>query len=356
MEYSNYTYPLLEKVFSAYAANHKDVKNMYLVCCQHLLEPQLKMFIKFIEFGFDPNKIFSLGKIYSTNDEILLELQKMGIKAIQPAFENTSFDVEHKKNCEQLLQLIPDESSCVVLDDGGQLIQSSMEANIKVIFAIEQTSSGFRKLEHRDIPFPVINVARSPTKLTKESPLISKDIFDRILIYISKYRIVNPSICIIGLGPIGSSLLKDFKNAQFIVDGFDIALGHTDLLQLIKETKPNIIIGATGTSVLTKNDIDEIVNDQPIYIASASSSDREFPVSEFRHKELVRSDVIYKNITFLNNGFPLSFSTGKRNEINPKDIEKTICLLMGSVFYGLDRADMNNGFIDVPSQIENLIN
>ncbi len=355
-EPNKYLYPILEKVFLNYISLPHKVDDLFLVCCQHLLEPQSKMFERFIKFGFKPEKIFVLGKIYSTNKEIFFELNKLGIKVMQPDFQGGSFDKEHKKNCETLADLIPPNAQCVLLDDGAQLIEAFINKNKKVLFGVEQTSSGFRKLENKMIPFAIVNVARSTTKLVQESPFIANDLFERINLYLKNQKIENPSILIVGLGPIGKSLLNIFNNKNYIVEGFDIILGHKDLMSSINRIKPNIIIGATGSSILNKEDIFNLISDKSIALVSASSSDREFPVFEFRSTKEIHIDVKYKNITFVNNGFPLSF-TGNRNEILPIEIEKTICLLMGSVFDGvIGKISNNNGLVDVTESLDKLIN
>jgi hypothetical protein len=223
---------------------------------------------------------------------------------------------------------------CILLDDGGQLIETFINEGRNVLFAVEQTSSGFRKLESKKIPFPVINVARSETKLVKESPFIANDIYERVNLYCGKHSIKNPKILIVGLGPIGKSLQSTFRENNFEVEGFDIAHGHIKLIESIKSTNPDIIFGATGSSILIKEDIESLVSEKKIYLISASSSDREFPVSDYRTSNQVHSDVLYKNFIFVNNGFPLSFY-GLRNEIEPQGIEKTICLLMSSVLGGV---------------------
>jgi S-adenosylhomocysteine hydrolase len=195
-----YSYPLLQKVFEHFnKLPHEKVEDCYLVCCQHLLEPQLKMFQYLIRFGFNPEKIIVLGKVYSTNTGILKELDNLGIRTYQPEFLGTSFDKEHEKNCHVISNLIPKNNKIIILDDGGQLI-ISLSANKNVIFAVEQTSSGFRKLENKKINFPVINVARSNTKLVQESPFIARLCYERIKDYLLDKNIKNPSIIVIGLG------------------------------------------------------------------------------------------------------------------------------------------------------------
>jgi S-adenosylhomocysteine hydrolase len=351
----DYNYPLLRKVFNHYKGHNIDLTDIYLVCCQHILEEQKKMFELFIDFGFKPNKIIILGKVYSTNPGVLNEIRLLGINALQPEFSGVSFDEEHINNCGTILSLIPKDAGVVLLDDGAELIKTFIEAQRRVLFAVEQTSSGFRKLENDQLPFPVVNVARSMTKLVQESPLIARLCFERINNYLSDQKIINPLVLVVGLGPIGESVLQVFEQNNFIVVGFEIKLGHHDLVSFIQNKKPDIIIGATGSNILSRNEIEQIISEKPIYLVSVSSSDREFPVVFFRKGKEVHDDVLYKNLIFLNNGFPITFK-GNRNELTPLEIEKTLCLLGGSVMDGVVNRVENIGLVNVSEDLERLIN
>ncbi len=350
----DYSYPLLAKVFNHYKTS-EIVGDIYLVCCQHLLEPQLVMFKKFIEFGFSPEMIIILGKAYSTNLEIAEELKKLGVYVVQPVFNGNSFDEEHKKNCETILDLTPSDSKVIVLDDGGELIKTFANANRNVSFAVEQTSSGFRKLESERFNFPVINVARSATKLVQESPLIARHCFERVKEYLETKNVINPKVLVVGLGYIGEAIKQIFEQKGFVVNGYDTKHGHSDLTAVITDTSSNVIIGASGSPVLEKGDIEKLVSNTPIYFMSVSSSDREFPVISFRKTKEVHADVMYENITFVNNGFPVTFK-GNRNELTPIEIEKTICLLAGSVLDAVVNGVQGNGLIGVTQELEMQIN
>lgn len=349
-----YSYPLLEKVFNHYGKN-STASEFYLVCCQHLLEPQLKMFERLLSFGFDPAKMIVLGKAYSSNKEVVVSLGEKGIKVFQPQFSGISFDEEHKNNCKNLLDLLPDGVTCIVLDDGAELIKVFAESDRKVLFAVEQTSSGFRKLEQENISFPVVNVARSATKLVQESPLIARLCFERIKNYLDDKEVINPTLVVVGLGAIGEAILQVFKQAGFKVEGFDTKHGHTDLPAFIQKIKPDVVIGATGFQILGNADIESLVSEKPLYLISVSSSDREFSVAAFRTGSEVHSDVVYKNIVFANNGFPITFK-GNKVELTPIEIEKTICLLGGSVAHGVLHPFDQVGIVEVPKELENLIN
>ena len=57
-----YSYPILNRVLNYYKSSNVDFSNKKIYACMHLLEPQLKMFELFIEFGFMPNNINVIGK------------------------------------------------------------------------------------------------------------------------------------------------------------------------------------------------------------------------------------------------------------------------------------------------------
>jgi hypothetical protein len=114
----------------------------------------------------------------------LHELESKSFKISTPVFNPTiSFDISHAENCirefDTLLSSIHSPSKIIILDDGGALLNvvnnafKSIPSHISIV-GIEQTSSGFRKLEYSQLHFPIFNVARSAIKLVKESPLISK--------------------------------------------------------------------------------------------------------------------------------------------------------------------------------------
>jgi hypothetical protein len=351
----DYSYPLLRKVTGYYEKIPHNVKGVYLLCCQHLLEPQMHMFDELIRFGFSPEKILILGKAYSTNGEILFELNKMGIRAIQPAFSGTAFDEEHKNNCRTLMEMVPSNAGCVLLDDGAELINLFLESGRKPGFAVEQTSSGFRKLEGKTLLFPVLNVARSTTKLVQESPLIARHAFERIRKYFEDKAIPKPKILIVGLGPIGEALREVFGENAYDVSGFDIKDGHVDLVANITSQRSDVIIGATGTSILNIKELEGLPQDKQVYLISMSSSDREFPVAFCREgKTETHIDITYRNLTFVNNGFPISFM-GNRLESTPVEMEKTMCLLGGAVMYGATMV-LTAGLLELPEDLERLIN
>jgi hypothetical protein len=352
----SYEYPKLHKVFDLYRDLPPQIPEFHLVACQHLLETQLEMFKLLISYGFKPQNMHVLGKIYSTNTEILGELKDLGIQMYQPALSLEGFDLQHRANCLYMLDSVPEGQKIIVLDDGGELLSVFNESDraTDVLAGIEQTSSGFRKLEKTTLNFPVFNVARSHIKLTLESKIIADLCTSRIKECIEIHNIEEPQILVVGLGPIGENVRRLLKES-YSVQGFDSSLGHTDLIKTIIDTKPNIIVGATGFPIMTSEDIERFANHTPLYLISVSSSDREFPVSFFRNGSTsLHADMKYKNITFVNNGFPITFK-GNRIESPLEGMENTMGLLLGSTLEAITKTPMTIGFINVPQGVIDIL-
>ncbi len=368
---SNYNYPLLEQITKVYEDKKDTYTNVYLLVCQHILEPQSKMFELISEFSIPKENIYIFGKIYSTSNEIYNELKDDGFNISQPSFNSQiSFDQEHAQNCKnefvQFLSKVKSPSKIIILDDGGSLlnvVQDSFELIPKdvSVVGIEQTSSGFRKLENANLNFPIFNVARSSIKLIKESPIIAYLGFKRIKEVFDLHNIQEPRVLVVGLGPIGSNTITALENENYFTLGYDIA--HHDQIELhdlIKKNNINVIIGATGSTIVTDDEIIKIKeeNTHNIYLISMSSADREFPTVYMRENGLstneIHSDVTWDNLILINNGFPLTFK-GNRLESTEEEIERTIALLYGSVLESIVSDIKQKGFIEVPEKIINLL-
>ena len=362
-----YDYPKLSALKDYFSVLNKDEKIKYdevkIFACQHILEPQKVMFEKIIELGIKPPNIFLLGKIYSTNFEILDELKRVGINAYQPGFDQSlPFDIQHKKNCEEIFSKskLENGNRIIVIDDGAQLLEIFNETKHDNVVGIEQTSSGFRKLEKIALNFPVFNVARSRIKLEQETPLIVSLGQKRIKEKILEWKLEKPNILIVGLGPVGKEMTKTLKNEGNVFK-YDISEGEKNIIDLILKNKVDVVIGTTGSRILSHDEIVKINHllNKKIYFISMSSSDREFEIWKLRDifikTSSVHADIFYGNITIANNGFPITFK-GNRFESAPKEIEKTICLLFASVILGIiEKNNLANGLTNIPEKIEKLI-
>lgn len=371
-KFMTYTYPLLKEITEQYALKQKSLESVYVLACQHILEPQAKMFDLISDFGIPKENIYIFGKIYSTSNEVLNELLQDNFKVSEPVFSpEMSFDVEHNENCKNelktFLSSIQSPSKIIILDDGGELLKvlndnfESISSNISIV-GIEQTSSGFRKLEHTQLHFPIFNVARSAVKLIKESPLIADLGCRRIVDVINQYSISEPRVLVVGLGPMGSNTLTILNNKGYFTLGYDIAhQDKTELIELIRNNKINIVVGVTGTNILSEKQLQEIkdILDYDLYLVSMSSADREFPTTYIRKNGTtptgVHTDVVWDNLILVNNGFPITFK-GRRFESTPEEIERTIGLLYGSTLEAIVK-DVNTqkGFLEVPTVVTDIL-
>jgi len=362
----SYEYPLLEKITDLFKDQSKDAFGSIYICgCQHVLEPQGKMFELLSDFGIPKSNIYILGKIYSTSKEILGELKDKGFRVEQPIFNlQKTFDEQHVANCTNLfsnfIKNVPEGSRVIVIDDGADMLNvfNKNYGDIKdkfTIIGIEQTSSGYRKLEKEKLYFPVLNVARSPIKLDKESPLIARLGCDRINEVIKTYSIKEPRILVVGLGPMGNNVLLILKEEGYFVIGHDTQINYQgEIVDLVSQNMINIIVGVTGSSLVSQEQVEKLNSatlSEKLYLISMSSSDREFPSAFLRQYSAINapthSDAQWNNIVLVNNGFPITFK-GKRYESTPLEIEKTIALLYGSTLYASLNNISGNGFIDVP--------
>lgn len=368
---NNYEYPYLKKISEIYDTN-KSSENVYILACQHLLEPQEVMLDLISDFGVSKGNIRIFGKIYSTSIEIYEELVDNNFSVLKPNFDPLkSFDEQHYENCKKelidFISIVKPNSRLIILDDGGELLKvvndlfTMIPSNVSV-FGIEQTSSGFRKLEDTKLKFPIFNVARSAIKLEQESPLIADLGCSRIIDVFEKYSIKFPRVLVVGLGPMGNSTYSILKEKGYPVYGYDI-LQHDEkeIINLIQEQELNIIIGATGKNIVNESQLEDIKNkvDEKIYLISMSSADREFPSVKIRERGIlnknVHGDVVWENIILINNGFPITFK-GKRYESTPQEIEKTIGLLYASVLEAVvSKEILKNDFIEIPEKINKLL-
>ena len=352
-----HTYPLLERVSELY--EEVELGNVLILACQHLLDPQKQMFKHLIELGLKPKKCVIVGKNYSTNVEVMQELQDMGCVVAPFSHEFNplqSFDIWFEEKLNAFIEAeiskrpMKKYSKVLILDDGGfmHLVADRLCGKLPNIVGVEQTSSGHHKIQAANIQFPNISVARSYHKLMFESPFIGENGHKRIMHHLRKCGKSDPNILVVGLGHIGRQtagrlfVLEKFRGVAIDPNIDELRRsdkpglkGVFDLVLKERMLKPNelkqglsefdLIVGTTGSPVLTNSDI---VNLHPnVSLISMSSSDREFPAVPFRYSggEL-HQDYVLDGRTLVNGGFPITFD-GTRDAMPPQQIELTIALL-----------------------------
>jgi hypothetical protein len=352
-----FVYPLLKRVSEIFA--DADLGDVLLLASQHLLEPQREMFRLLLKARLKPENCIVIGKVYSTNQGVMEDLSNMGCVVAPFSLEFDPLQSFDKWFEEKLRYFIESELNkrnlasyrkIIILDDGGflHLVAKDLLYGRGNVVGIEQTSSGHHKIKTNGVTFPCLSVARSFHKLTLESPLIGRCGYERIIRHLTKRGKRNPKILVKGLGPIGQQTSGQFfvannyngyaTDLSFSGQRFGIGLmqllrNKGRLLEVKEATQRleefDVVIGATGSSTFTENDIERFHPE--VSLISMSSSDREFPSVPFRRNGGGPHDDYYLGRRCLvNAGFPITFY-GWPNEMPPQQIELTIAQLMMNV-------------------------
>lgn len=339
----------------------KDVQlnNVLLIASQHILETIRVMFGSFISKGLKPENIFLIGKCYSTNDEVMKRFQNMGIN-VSPKSDSfdsyTSFDEQFEVYTTEFLEEIKNKvntkkfDKVIILEDGGNLLPKAelIFEDRSNFIGIEQTSAGYERLKNIKLDFPVINVARSYTKLEIESPIIAESVLQRIELFLKNKKNKPKKVLIIGGGAIGRSLQERIKDI-FEVKVFDTIRELSDfngeVNSILKDF--DMIIGCTGKNILDIDTYSYLKKD--CILISASSSDREFSAVTLRKmcKKIAHchEDLEINGLTLTNCGFPINFDGGEISA-GPQDIQITLALLFSSICLAVSKK-YENGLVEL---------
>jgi len=364
MEYE--TLPLLD--YSKSLFDGIDLSKILLIASQHILESQRIMFEYLIEKGLKPSNIFLVGKCYSTNQKVLERFKQRGIYISLNSikFESyLSFDKQFDSSTKELLNFvknkvnIKDYERVVILGEGGSLLSQTSEIfeDTSNFVGIEQTSAGYEKLKNLKFKFPIINVARSKTKLKVESPMIA-DAGIKIMKRELKNLNLNPKkILILGSGAIGNALYKKLKS-NYEVKRYDLNSKISDyekenLKSILKDF--DMVIGSTGKEIIDFSLYKYLKKD--VVLVSISSSDREFSAVNLRkmHKKIknCHKNIKVENINLLNCGFPINFD-GDENSVAPKDIQITLSLIFSAICLAV-KEPYGEGLIELDKNIQKKI-
>lgn len=343
-----------------------DLKDVAVVACQHILGSTLSLFEELFAKGLKPENTYLIGKCYSTSSIVFDTFKKSGVRisSESTAFKSEiSFDEQFQNYIDNFVKEIPDISKfkkVIILDDGAHLLLYANDffKDFSNIVGVEQTSSGYHRLKDVRLNFPVINVARSPAKLERESPMIAELIVFKIQEYFQKYNIVDPKILIVGKGVIGEQIHRLLESKHFVMT-------H-DLIQhkstLVKEYKQSlgefdVIIGATGNSILEPGDFSNLK--KGVLLISASSSDREFSASYLRALCPKMSDCHHdfqiNGITLINSGFPVNFNKDSEHSLEPRKIQLTRALLLAGIYQSMKISKNKDTLVDLDVDIQTQI-
>ena len=324
------------------------LKNAFLIGCQHIL-PSAHFFLRsLIDLGLPTAHIALIGKCYSTSSTTYHAMREEGIYVCPSSLQfdsHQSFDDQFKNNIRKLFEYVlsvktvPKEATIILLDDGSELIcmADHFFGEYPDVFGVEQTSSGYHKLRKVNQKIPVINVARSHTKLEVESPMIARSQMKQLLRKFEEYSFIPKNCLLIGNGAIGKKL-NDLLEEHCNVKCFDRVKGRTDILKSELNFKNyDLIVGTTGTPIITEKDYHRL--QKGTWLVSASSSDVEFEAVKLRRGAEqttdCHKDIWVKELFVVNGGFPINFHDTKKDNVPLEDIQLTFALLLAGVCQGM---------------------
>ncbi len=333
--------PLVDSLVSSYKGS--SLANVRIIGVQHILETTHAMFRSLYQLGLKPENVSIIGKCYSTCKEVYDEMVADGID-VSPGsftyFSHIPFDEQFTAEIDNFLSSRTHDLNAyeqiIVLDDGGKCISALSRNPLSAPFtvAIEQTTSGYDAIRSQSPQFPIINVARSPLKLTLESPMIAQAAAERLYLSLHNKNLSPDKALIIGGGAIGQAMQKKLSlDMQVTVYDLNNALSDcisSELSHLIGSFP--LIVGCTGKTSMSYPM--HVLLSSNTTLVSASSSDREFDAVHLR-KQLpsntsCHEDITVNDLLLVNSGFPVNFDGGREN-IDPELIQLTIALITAGI-------------------------
>lgn len=286
----------------------KDLVNVAVIWRDHFLEDNIGLLTSFMRMGVKASDILVMDKGDSTKHrkEITATFKKLGFQV--ELLDNNS--LEEKKLLENGTKIIDKfitdrkDKKILILDDGAiisKILINKRYDNVKAI--VELTEMGLRRIRKLDVdelPYPVLNVAKTNLKKFITYKEISNTIFTRTIELLGDEKLAGRTLIQLGYGDLGETLAKRFRQygvrvsivdpnimklIQAAEEGFTT---YRTLEEAMKYEKPFIIIGASGEQSISKEVVMMLENE--CYVTAGATAD----LSVF--KELEKEGVKYKFI------------------------------------------------------------
>ena len=358
--------PLIERLTQLF--DDLNLENTLIISVQHLCSTTEVLFDALLDLDLYSENLYVVGKCYSTNPEVLVRLRKKGINAL---FSSSSFncsvpfDIDFDRNVDEMIKQVISSNDLfsferiIILDDGGHLLE---RANVLLpkglpVVGIEQTSSGFNRMQDKNLPFPIINLARSWLKLEYESPIIISLVLRKLKEKLDQLDSNVYKVLLIGFGVLGQKIHEILKD-RYLISIFDSVpekstIAPNEFKTRLKEF--DLIIGCTGSTSLTFDDFRYLK--KPVILASISSSDREFESFKFRKLNPVENchnHVVVNGVTLLNCGFPITFDADY-DSIDTDDFQLTRTLILASIYQASVTSQSLQGFLPMEDDLQRTI-
>lgn len=306
----------------------KNLKGVAIIWRDHFLEENVGLLTSFVRMGVEPKDILAIDKGDSTKHqkEITATFKKLGFQV--DMLDNTS--VADDILLEYGRILVNDfiskrkDKKIIILDDGAivsRIITQHNYDNVKAF--VELTVTGLKRIKNlnvKELPYPVLNIAKSKLKRFITYKEISNIIFTRTIELLGGEKIVGRTIIQLGYGDLGETLADRYRDygIRVIIVEPDVLKciqaaekGYTTFRtfkEAIKYEKPFLIVGASGFKSISDEVIQQL--DDGTFITSGASADldifKEYKKSGYEFKEIPKYGTQFningKHITILGNG------------------------------------------------------
>ncbi|MBI3178304.1 MAG: NAD-binding protein, partial [Deltaproteobacteria bacterium] len=330
-------------------------KNLLMV--SHFLATSVPLALALKRAGAEYDSTVMVGTPYGSNKTVVDTLVGIGFDVRVPALSVTDYRKAVEKGLDDIVaKHRANGQSVVVLDDGG-LVADLLHSNPKyadVLGAfklVEQTTGGVIVSEKHALQAPIINAARSKSKM-REAPFIGAAVATKVRQGLERIGkgVAGQKAVVIGFGTVGKELAKQLREsgAKVVViepsetrraaakdAGFAVADSVKKHL-----TSADLIVGCTGTQTLALEDMKQLKSGATI--ASASSKQTEFQMDALKRAaskaDKVETEVPTvtlpsyeytlgkKKLTVLGDGWPVNFD-GDVEDIDAEDIQLTRAIM-----------------------------
>lgn len=316
-------------VLKDYSMNRKNaLKDVAIIWRDHFLEENVGLLTAFVRMGVEAKDILAIDKGDSTKHqkEITETFKKLGFQV--DILDNTAVAddilLEHGRILVNDFIAKRKDKKIVILDDGAivsRIITQHNYDNLKAF--VELTVTGLKrikKLNVKELPYPVLNVAKSKLKRFVTYKEISNTIFTRTLELLGGEKIVGRTIIQLGYGDLGETLADRYRDygARVVIIEPDVLKciqaaekGYTTFRtfeEAIKYETPFLVVGASGFKSISDEIIEKL--EDGTFITSGASADldifKEYKKAGYQYKEIPRYGTQFningKHITILGNG------------------------------------------------------
>ena len=282
------TMPILKKYSEE---RKKNLEGVAIIWRDHFLEENVGLLTSMVRMGVKPEDVLAIDKGDSTKhrEEITATFKKLGYQV--DVLDNTA--VANDILIEDGKRLIKDfidnrkDKKIVILDDGAIVSRILTLHNYENVEAfVELTVTGLKRigeLKENELPYPVLNVAKSKLKRFITYKEIANTIFTRSIELLAGEKLVGRTVIQLGYGDLGEVLADRYSQygARVIVIEPDVMkcieaaekgfTTYRTLEEAIKYDKPFLIVGASGYKSISKEVIEQL--EDGTFITSGATAD-----------------------------------------------------------------------------------